>query len=167
MIKINTEKNNVVFSHGVATLEEMLMRSTAKRAQGMVTKEGADMSDMYILTSDEEALMESYIEKAVKTIGGAVPLCVTDITLRGNEWEITVSLDASRTDYDKSVLGAADSILLEALEAYCLRLWYEDVSNADLAKQSAATFADRLLQLQNALTDSGLQHTTSLLSPES
>lgn len=131
---------------------------SARRAAMLTDKNGADISDTYTFTGDEDAFRQLILTPAAAYISQA--FAKTDapakVDISGDNVDITISYDSKREGAvnDKSVANIAD-IILRLVEEACISKWYEAVSKSDWEQEYMSLIATDLQSLIPLFSDFG------------
>lgn len=166
MYTIDNVNNKIVFSYIKTSLFEDLKRISAIKSQQIVTKEGVDQSDMFIITDDEVEYLDSWLTTALPYITSSVPQQHLTTTIDSDYVTITSFSDSTRNISEGNII-TADGILRNLLIFGCLSEWYSNTANATFAQEYSTKLGENIKLFSEILFDSRKRKVSTLFVPNS
>ena len=167
----------IVYYYPHADLFNDVQEQSAFMCKNIVSKDGDDLVERYVITPDEEHMFKLCLREALPSIYDTVR-----VLTHGIDDAITDAMDASTLGgiisatmptgkyvvirlmdngaYNPNEVKIVDSALQTAIELGCLSEFYTRVIHQDLTKLSAAKFSAQMSVVANRII--GLRKKTSL-----
>lgn len=166
MYTIDTTNKKIIFTFSKSTVFEELKMTSALKAQQIITKEGTDLSDMYIITDGELSYLDSWLDATLPLITSSLPQQHLTTSRDSTTVTITAYTDTSR-DLSEGNIVSADGILRNLLTFGCLAEWYSDTGNAEFQQEYAMKLAENIKLFAATLWDSRKRKVGTLFSTAS
>ena len=163
MYTIDTTNKKIIFTFSKSTLFEDLKMTSAHKAQQIITKEGTDLSDMYIITDGELSYFSKWLEATLPLITAALPQQHLTTATDSTTVTITAYTDTTR-DLSEGNIVSADGILRNLLLFGCLAEWYSDTAYTDFQQEYAAKLGENIKLFATTLWDSRKRKVGTLFS---
>ena len=166
MYTIDTTNKKIVFTYAKNALFEDLKMTSSRKAQQLVSKEGVDLSDMFIVTDDELGYLGRWLEATLPYITSAIPQQHLTTSDTGENITVTAWTDTARSVSEGNLI-TADGILRNLLIYGCLAEWYSTVNQTDFQQEYATKLAENIRLFAETLFDSRKRKVGTLFSTSS
>lgn len=163
MYTIDSTNKKIVFTYSKSTLFEDLKMTSARKAQQIVSKEGTDLSDMFIITDDELGYLGRWLEATLPYITSSIPQQHLTTSVDADNIVITAYTDTARSLSEGNIISA-DGVLRNLLIFGCLAEWYSTVNQLDFQQEYATKLAEHLRVFTETLFDSRKRKVGTLFS---
>lgn len=163
MYTIDSTNKKIVFTYSKSTLFEDLKMTSALKAQQIVSKEGTDLSDMFIITDDELGYMGRWLEATLPYITSAIPQQHLTTSVDSTNIIVTAYTDTTRALSEGNIISA-DGMLRNLIIFGCLAEWYSTVNQLDFQQEYATKMAEHLKVFTETLFDSRKRKVGTLFS---
>lgn len=163
MYTIDSTNKKIVFTYSKSTLFEDLKMTSARKAQQIVSKEGTDLSDMFIITDDELGYLGRWLEATLPYITSSIPQQHLTTSVDVDNIVITAYTDTARSLSEGNIISA-DGVLRNLLIFGCLAEWYSTVNQLDFQQEYATKLAEHLRVFTETLFDSRKRKVGTLFS---
>lgn len=163
MYTIDSTNKKIVFTYSKSTLFEDLKMTSALKAQQIVSKEGTDLSDMFIITDDELGYMGRWLEATLPYITSAIPQQHLTTSVDSMNIIVTAYTDTTRALSEGNIISA-DGMLRNLIIFGCLAEWYSTVNQLDFQQEYATKMAEHLKVFTETLFDSRKRKVGTLFS---
>ena len=163
MYTIDSTNKKIVFTYSKSTLFEDLKMTSALKAQQIVSKEGTDLSDMFIITDDELGYMGRWLEATLPYITSAIPQQHLTTSVDSMNIIVTAHTDTTRALSEGNIISA-DGMLRNLIIFGCLAEWYSTVNQLDFQQEYATKMAEHLKVFTETLFDSRKRKVGTLFS---
>ena len=163
MYAIDTTNKKIVFSYSKTALFEELKMISALKAQQAVSKDGTDISDMFIITDGEEPYFSHWIDATLPYITSALPQQHLTTSVGAETVSITAFTDTARSISEGNILSA-DGILKNLLLFGCLAEWYSSVSQVDFQQEYTTKMGENIRLFAEILFDSRKRKVSSVFA---
>ena len=166
MYTIDTTNRKIIFTFGKSALFEDLKRTSAHKAQQIVSKEGTDLSDMYIITDGEQAYLANWLDATLPLITSALPQ--QHLTTATDSTSVTITAYADTTrDLSEGNILSADGILRNLLISGCLAEWYSETAHVDFQQEYSVKLGEGIKLFASTLWDSRKRKVGTLFATSS
>lgn len=166
MYSIDSTNKKIVFTFSKSALFEDLKRTSAHKAQQIVSKEGTDLSDMYIITDGERSYLDKWLDATLPMITSALPQQHLTTAMDSTSVTITAYADTTREMSEGNILSA-DGILRNLLLFGCLAEWYSETAHSEFQQEYAAKLGENIRLFAATLWDSRKRKVGTLFSTTS
>lgn len=166
MYSIDSTNKKIVFTFSKSALFEDLKRTSAHKAQQIVSKEGTDLSDMYIITDGERSYLDKWLDATLPMITSALPQQHLTTAMDSTSVTITAYADTTREMSEGNILSA-DGILRNLLLFGCLAEWYSETAHSDFQQEYAVKLGENIRLFASTLWDSRKRKVGTLFSTTS
>lgn len=163
MYTIDSTNKKIVFTYSKSTLFEDLKMTSALKAQQLVSKEGVDLSDMFIITDDELGYLGRWLEATLPYISSSIPQQHLTTSVDENNIIITAYTDTTRALSEGNIISA-DGMLRNLLIFGCLAEWYSTVNQMEFQQEYATKLGENLRVFTETLFDSRKRKVGTLFS---
>lgn len=163
MYTIDSTNKKIVFTYSKSTLFEDLKMTSARKAQQIVSKEGTDLSDMFIITDDELGYLGRWLEATLPYITSSIPQQHLTTSVDADNIVITAYTDTARSLSEGNIISA-DGVLRNLLIFGCLAEWYSTVNQLDFQQEYATKLAEHMRVFTETLFDSRKRKVGTLFS---
>lgn len=166
MYTIDTTHKKIIFAFSKSTLFEDLKMTSALKAQQIVSKDGTDLSDMYIITDGEQSYLDRWLEATLPLITSSLPQQHLTTSEDSTTVTITAYTDTAR-DLSEGNILSADGILRNLLLFGCLAEWYSETAYPAFQEEYSVKLAENIKLFASTLWDSRKRKVGTLFSTAS
>ena len=138
MITIST--NTVLFSNSLSDIKKEVFMLTSYIASNMFSKEGNDLSEMFILREDEADIHLRLLKNVFSSLALIFSNLTNDITDAFKVGESVEIKIINTGTYDNNILSLVDTKLLESILKGIVYEFYMNKNNIEIAKNALESF---------------------------